>query len=264
MQNRKDHAKEFCAKVRALSILVSKLKKRHESRETGAQTVSVLDQLRVFFRRTEVWHEQGPKDLARASNSTTAADRRRHAKAVGAVLVPVFEREGTVHVLYTRRAHHLVSHRGEVAFPGGKFDPADRSLLDTALRETTEEIGLERDAVEVLGQLPFAEVSRSGVAVTPYAGVVRSLDSLRPSPHEVAEVFSVPLEALRDPARRVPYRYPHADGTSTAYPGIEYNGRIIWGLTLRITITLLECVERAEALYHSGGQAAFRRGSQPS
>lgn len=220
-----------------------------QSGADGAQAAPALEWLRAFFRHAGARDEAGARGSIASLDSAGAAGRRRRAKAVGAVLVPVFEREGVIHVLYTRRAQHLLSHRGEVAFPGGKFDPADSDLLDTALRETAEEIGLERDAVEVLGRLPFAETSRSGVAVTPFAGIVRSLDSVRSNPQEVAEVFSVPLGALREPNRRVPYRYLYADGSSATFPGIEYQGRIIWGLTLRITMTLLECFERAEALY---------------
>jgi 8-oxo-dGTP pyrophosphatase MutT (NUDIX family) len=220
-----------------------------ESQSAQAQPGCMFERLRTFFRNQD--NRSAASEAVSLTRPVGQLRTSRHgsAKAIGAVLVPIFQRDGTVCVLYTRRAQHLLSHSGEVAFPGGKFDPSDGDLLDTALRETSEEVGLEREAVEVLGKLPFAGVSRSGVAVTPFVGIVRSLDSLRPNPAEVAEVFSVPLDALGDPSRRMPYRHSYADGSNSTHPGIKYRGRVIWGLTLRITMTFLECVERAHEFY---------------
>ncbi|HXW82851.1 MAG TPA: CoA pyrophosphatase, partial [Candidatus Binataceae bacterium] len=89
-----------------------------------------------------------------------------------AVLVPIFERDGTLHVVYIRRSDQVASHRGQVAFPGGRVDPADQTVLDTALREAHEEVGIPPDAVEVLGALPTATTYTSGILVSPFAGLI--------------------------------------------------------------------------------------------
>jgi 8-oxo-dGTP pyrophosphatase MutT (NUDIX family) len=231
------------------------LKMRDESSDASAQIAPALERLRAFFHHSKGYSEMRGVQVKVDTNSIVAdGGQRTRVKALGAVLVPVFQCEGAVRVLYTRRAHNLLSHRGEIAFPGGKFDPVDRDLMATALRETCEEVGLTDDQIEVLGRLPFAETSRSGVAVTPFVGIVHSLDSLRPNPNEVAEIFSVPLNALLDPRQRVPYRYLRSDGSSTTYPGIKYHGHVIWGLTLRITMALLDCFERADKLYSANGE----------
>lgn len=164
-------------------------------------------------------------------------------KQIAAVLVPLFEREEQLHVLYTRRSERLASHQGQVAFPGGKADPADADLLATALREAHEEVGLSPQTVEVLGALTMLETTASGYSVAPFVGVIPDPVRLRPNPREVAEIFSVPLGVLRDPRFRSRYQW-RRDGRTSDYPAILYGEQIIWGLTLRITLRLLELMEQ--------------------
>ena len=165
------------------------------------------------------------------------------AKKTAAVLVPLFELEDQLHVLYTRRTDWLPSHQGEVAFPGGKADKSDADLLATALREAHEEIGLVPETVDVLGGMTPAGTMASGYSVAPFVGIISDPLGLRANPREVAEIFSVPLEVLRDPRFRGEYKYRQGG----VWPAILYGEQTIWGLTMRITLSLLELLDEAKA-----------------
>jgi len=173
-----------------------------------------------------------------AAGSRTGPDKPKD-KSVAAVLVPLFEREEQLHVLYTRRSDRLLSHQGQVAFPGGKVDLADADLVATALREAHEEIGLHPQTVEIIGSLTTMGTMASGYSVAPFVGVIHEPIKLRPNPREVAEIFSVPLNVLSDQRFRGSYKW-QSGGT---YPAILYADQTIWGLTLRITLSLLELLE---------------------
>jgi 8-oxo-dGTP pyrophosphatase MutT (NUDIX family) len=154
-----------------------------------------------------------------------------------AVLVPILERHGELHLVYIRRSDHVSSHRGQVAFPGGRVDPTDATLLHTALREAQEEVAIDPETVDVLGAFPEMSTLTSGVTVAPFAGVIPASTALAPCPNEVAEIFEVPLRALEDPLYRGEYEWDGAKRSK--FPAILYGGQTIWGLTLRITENLL-------------------------
>ncbi|MCM5569810.1 CoA pyrophosphatase [Burkholderiaceae bacterium FT117] len=115
-----------------------------------------------------------------------------------AVLVPIVAHAGAPSVLLTQRTLHLRQHSGQVAFPGGRYEPADRTPVHTALREAHEEVGLDPARVEVIGRLPDY-LTGTGFQVTPVVGLVAPGLELRPDPQEVADVFEVPLGFLMDP-----------------------------------------------------------------
>ena len=162
------------------------------------------------------------------------------APAAAAVLVPLVMRD-ELSLLLTLRAANLSTHSGQVAFPGGRTDAADRDATDTALREAHEEIGLPRDHVEVLGELPVY-VTGSAFIVTPVVALVTPGFELRPNPGEVADVFEVPLAYLMNPAnhRRHEFEFdgvtrqwlsmPYFEGGlgTDGGPSVE---RYIWGAT---------------------------------
>jgi 8-oxo-dGTP pyrophosphatase MutT (NUDIX family) len=161
-----------------------------------------------------------------------------------AVLIPLFERDGELHIVYIRRSDHVASHRGQVAFPGGRVEPVDATLLDAALREAHEEVGIDPATVDVVGGLPTMHTTTSGIIVAPFVGVIPSDAQLKPDPSEVAEIFDVPLSALRDMNFRGDYEFnPDGRPRGSKFPAILYGGQIIWGLTLRITINLLEILD---------------------
>ena len=166
-----------------------------------------------------------------------------------AVLMPLFERAGELHVVYIRRSDHVASHRGQVAFPGGRVDAVDATLLDAALREAHEEVGIHPPTVEVLGAMPTMHTTTSGIVVAPFVGVIPADAPLRPQESEVAEIFDVPLRALSDPRYRGDYEWKSEGpaGRSAKFPAILYGGQVIWGLTLRITQNMLDLLDGSDA-----------------
>ncbi len=146
-----------------------------------------------------------------------------------AVLAPLYEHNGDVHVVLTRRAQHLRSHRGEVSFPGGGQDPGE-DLRTTALREAHEETGLDPAVVEIIGELDHLETVTSRSFITPYVGVVSGRPTLEPSPTEVEKILHVPLHDLLAPAvfREERWGLPPLDRPIYFF---EIVGDTIWGAT---------------------------------
>jgi len=140
-----------------------------------------------------------------------------------AVLIPLFRNEGQCYVLLTERSDDVVFHKGQVCFPGGAQEPSDSSLLQTALRESHEEIGLEAEDIEILGELDDIITFTSNYIISPFVALVPYPYSLKTNGREVKGTFSVPLSFLMDEDnfKRDSYAY-------------EYEGHIIWGATARI------------------------------
>ena len=156
-----------------------------------------------------------------------------------AVLVPLFEADGEARVILTKRPETMPSHRGEIAFPGGKFEPAvDTSLRDTALREAEEEVGLRREHVEVIAQLDSLATVASRFHITPFVGALRDRPALTADPREVVSVFDVVLADLLDDDA---YREERWDlfGAERSIYFYELPGETIWGATARILTALL-------------------------
>ncbi|RYG91348.1 CoA pyrophosphatase [Loktanella sp. IMCC34160] len=157
-----------------------------------------------------------------------------------AVLVPVMAERNDI--VLTKRSARLKHHPGQIAFPGGKQDPTDATLADTALREAEEEIGLSRDMVEVLGALPTHETV-TGFTVTPIVGLIHGAPSFRPEAGEVEEVFRVPFAHLADPVNfRVEGR--RWQGRKRYYFTAPYGPYYIWGATARILRGLADRLAR--------------------
>lgn len=158
-----------------------------------------------------------------------------------AVLVPLVQRPGSVTVLLTQRTEHLADHGGQISFPGGRVETADASREDTALRETEEEIGLDRTRIVLLGRLPDYEIP-SGFRITPVVGWVEPPFDLSPDPFEVAAVFEAPLDHFLDRAnyQRREYRFR---GRHRHYMAIPYEGRYIWGATAGMLYSLARMID---------------------
>jgi len=152
-----------------------------------------------------------------------------------AVLVPVIDRDETLTVLFTRRTAHLHDHAGQISFPGGRTEPGE-DAVQTALRETEEEIGLARDRVHVLGELS-QYTTVTGYRVTPIVGVVQPPFDLAPDEFEVAEVFEVPLAFLLDPTNHQRNQLVH-DGVRRHYYALPYGPYYIWGATAGMVMNL--------------------------
>ncbi len=148
-----------------------------------------------------------------------------------AVLIPVVASEDPA-VLLTERSSRLDTHAGEIAWPGGKQDRDDESLQTTALRESEEEIGLRPQDVRILAELrPF--ISKYGLLVTPFVGILPADVGIEPNPAEIESVFRVPLSWLRrDPRTQTDVVVRH--GETHHVPVYHYEGYRIWGLTAMI------------------------------
>lgn len=155
-----------------------------------------------------------------------------------AVLVPIVKRDKELTVLLTQRTAHLKDHPGQISFPGGRVEDDDPSPLYTALRETEEEIGLDRRHVELLGYLPEYWTG-TGFRVTPVVALVHPPFSLRPDSVEVAEVFEVPLAFLLDSSKHRLLSM-HYRGAMRHFHAMPYGDYFIWGATAGMIRVLFE------------------------
>ncbi|MGI9284560.1 MAG: NUDIX hydrolase [Pseudomonadales bacterium] len=147
-------------------------------------------------------------------------------------------------IILTQRAGHMNSHAGEVAFPGGRREPGDQSLLNTALRETEEEIGLPTTAVDVVCPLPQV-VTRHGVTVTPFFGLVPEQPSLTANPQELDAVFCVPVAWLTDASNLTIDVFDDAKRTYQV-PSFIYQEFRIWGITAMMLFDFLNLAFAAD------------------
>ncbi|MBI2855643.1 MAG: CoA pyrophosphatase [Chloroflexi bacterium] len=153
------------------------------------------------------------------------------------VLILLYPRDGNLCVLLNKRTDRVEHHKGEISFPGGAQDPGDATILDTALRETHEEMGIDPRDVDVICRLDQVS-TRTGFAITPFVGVIPSAYHFNVSRVEVAEVLQVPLSALLDPANRLQEMRVGDNGLSRQYSYV-FGEHLIWGATARMLTQLL-------------------------
>ena len=150
-----------------------------------------------------------------------------------AVLIPIYYKEGEYYILLTKRTEMVKDHKGQISFPGGAYEEQDGTLLNTALRECAEEIGLPGEVVEVLGELDDMFTRGSGYIISPFVGVIPWPHSLTVYPREVEEIVEVPISALLD-KNCVRQETEVIDGQVVNQYFYHYQGKIIWGATARI------------------------------
>ena len=156
-----------------------------------------------------------------------------------AVLCALFEEDGCLCVLLTRRAASLRSHTSEVSFPGGRLEPGE-GPQEAALREAFEEVGLPPEAVEILGTLSPFFTRKLDVAILPYVGWLTSPPQLTPDPAEVEQVLRVPLARLRQKGVHHQEIWDLPEITGLAIHFFELDQDIVWGATARVLDELLE------------------------
>jgi|TARA_B100000768_G_scaffold164813_1_gene166995 8-oxo-dGTP pyrophosphatase MutT (NUDIX family) len=139
-------------------------------------------------------------------------------------------------LIYTQRSSHLSTHSGEVSFPGGKTEDGDSSLFDTALRESNEEMSLNRADVTMLGKLDYL-ISRHKIEVNPFIATVDKAQNLQPN-EEIQEIFTVPLSFLLDP-NNIKRESIERQGSVWEVPTWKLKNQKIWGLTAMITVNFL-------------------------
>ncbi|XP_038222503.1 nucleoside diphosphate-linked moiety X motif 8-like [Zerene cesonia] len=154
-----------------------------------------------------------------------------------AVLLPLCVVNEEVHILYTLRSSALKTHSGQVSFPGGKIDNGE-DIIDTALRETKEEIGITRDAIDVWCTMSAVQGRDKNMLIKPVVGVIKDFEKrvLVPNSHEVEEVFTVSISTLCDP-----HNHAHLLYDNYALPIFLAGKHKIWGITGLITHLFLQC-----------------------
>jgi peroxisomal coenzyme A diphosphatase NUDT7 len=169
-----------------------------------------------------------------------------------AILLPLIQKEDGLHVLFEVRSLELRRQPGEICFPGGRIDSEDKDERDAAIRETVEELGINRDDITSVFALDYL-ISPFGMIVYPYAGIINRPEKIIPNASEVGEIFTVPLTFFMDTAPKV-YHVNFKAEPEENFPfdllvgGENYNwrtrkmdesfyiyeDRVIWGLTARI------------------------------
>jgi len=165
------------------------------------------------------------------------AERPRQWIRPAAVLGLLTVTDGRAEVLFVVRRRTLRFHAGQVAFPGGGFEPADADLWQTALRETEEEVGVGRDRIVRVGPLPSVHISVSGFTIRPWIGWTPARPALRLDASEVERALWVPLGELRAAHRRVTRERAGVRYETPEYP---VGGVVVWGATGRMLEHLLD------------------------
>ena len=185
----------------------------------------------------EVYESFSPVDLRtgeRRPRVPEPGDECRRA----AVLVPIVLTPEGARIVYTLRTGELRDHAGQVSFPGGSPEREDESLLATALREAAEEVNLEPDLVEVIGELEEMYIPPSRFLVRPFVGLLSREAELVLAPEEVEAIFSVSLEELMSP-KSFHKVVRERDGRPYEVPVFAVQGHEIWGATAAMTAGLL-------------------------
>jgi len=155
-----------------------------------------------------------------------------------AVIIPVITREDGQYILFTKRADHLSDHPGQMSFPGGGREAEDSDLLDTALREANEEIGLDRQAVTILGRVDdIRTVSR--YSVRPFVGRIPDRE-YTPSDAEVAEIVVLPVAGLIDPGNYESERREHPHYGDVRLHFFSVDDYTVWGASANMLVQVLE------------------------
>jgi len=155
-----------------------------------------------------------------------------------AVLIPLFPLNGELHVLLTQRTEDVETHKGQISFPGGVYDVSDTSLIETALRETEEEVGIPKSCIEVIGEIddlltPFK------FCITPVVGYLSELPNVHPNPSEVAEVFYVPISFFANSANGWQETVTRNGKTFPVW-FFQYKHYLIWGATAGLIKKLVD------------------------
>ena len=161
-----------------------------------------------------------------------------------AVMVLFFRENDQWHILYTQRTHSVRDHKGQVSFPGGAWEDLDLCLKETALRETFEEIGIEKEEIQILGSLPPIKTI-SNYTITPFVGLISPDIQFQLENAEVESVFSIPIAWLVDESNREEREF--IDKSSNVHRNVvfykEYGGHILWGITAMLTMKILELIK---------------------
>ena len=161
-----------------------------------------------------------------------------------AVLLPIYYNQGQYYLLFTKRTQEMKDHRGQISFPGGAYQEDDGTLVNTALRECAEEIGLKAGDVEVLGELDDFVTQVSSYIISPFVAIIPWPYQFKVNRGEIEEIIEVPISALLAMGRlRLETRIIYGEEVTSFF--YHYQGRVIWGATARILNQFLDIFARA-------------------
>jgi len=182
-----------------------------------------------------------PELIKRALASRTTSRVAGDDLTPAAVMVLLYPKDGDHWVLLNKRSQEVEHHKGEISFPGGATDPGDKDSLDTALRETEEEMGIRPEDITVLGEMDEV-ATRSRFRVSVFAGTIEPPYHFRPSVDEIAEIVEFPVSALLDASSLRVETHWQADGASTVH-SYAYGRHLVFGATARILQQFLQLLE---------------------
>jgi 8-oxo-dGTP pyrophosphatase MutT (NUDIX family) len=159
-----------------------------------------------------------------------------------AVLIPIYRRDENYGIVFIKRTTMVKVHKGQISFPGGTREKGDKNLLDTALREAEEEIGLSRENVTVLGEMDDEITTTSNYIVTPFVAKIPWPYNFTLNREEVENIISIPIRSLQDKSC-MKSDTEIVDGEKVSSFTYNYQGTVIWGATARILNKLLEIIE---------------------
>lgn len=191
-------------------------------------------------------HQYKMAPLKRLRMSELAMEKIEPRKS--AVLILLFPFENVIKTVLIERPVYEGVHSGQVAFPGGKFEKNDIKLVNTALREAEEEIGIKKDIVNILGNLTDLYIMPSNFLVTPFIGFMESVPVFLPDPREVNKIITIDLELLSDISIRGEKTISHSNGYKIKTPYYSVEGLTVWGATAMIISELNAIVKESKAI----------------
>jgi 8-oxo-dGTP pyrophosphatase MutT (NUDIX family) len=195
------------------------------------------------IEKVEAFLDKVRKKLATYEINFISKDNSQNSLIHSAVLLPFTYHENELKLIFTKRSAALERHKGQVSFPGGMIEKMDRDPIDTALRETCEEINICPSQVEIIGSLPPFD-SQTGYYIFPVIGFIHKLDGLQENGEEVEKILCIPYSWLSDPENSELTDYKTKEGIyRKVWFFKEYDGELLWGITAKITADFIGLIE---------------------
>jgi 8-oxo-dGTP pyrophosphatase MutT (NUDIX family) len=201
------------------------------------------DNIEIIQRIKEVvfpvdYHIKPDRKPETTSDTGTLFESQEYDLISSAVLLPLVLRGSVWKLIMTKRSNKLKKHAGQISLPGGKYDSRDKNLFNTALRETSEEIGVNTNNVNIFGSLQSHETI-TGFRIFPFLGIISPHDELIKNSDEVEEIFEVPLTFVLE-KKKFSRHFMNIKNPNRKYLAIPYGSHYIWGATARILYNLSE------------------------
>lgn len=172
--------------------------------------------------------------------------KQRPDAKLGSVLILFYPDEGRIHLPFILRPTYEGAHSGQVSLPGGKHEPEDQDLLDTARRETQEEIGVDGNSIKLIGSLSEMYITVSNFKVLPVVGYIDHKPAFVPEIKEVERIIESPLDHLLDQQRRKEKDIVVGDNYVIRSPYFDIDGEVIWGATAMMLSELVTLINEIE------------------